>query len=442
MQEAYGELETNIEKNDFILNYPWGFPFLISPVIKYFDSNIVIIKIYIYLFFLSGLIVIFYMFRENRETALLTVLLISSSPYFWEFKNYILADIPNLFFVLLTLFISNRFIIKRKTIINEYFTCFIIGVLVYISYMMRNQSVVLLPTIILVQIIVFRRDLFSVKRMLMISVPLLVFLFFLFLSGVFIPIKSVTYLDQYANLQLGKTVSENIFYYLNIWKELFDTTLVINNFAAVFTGFFITFVFIGASTAVQQNILFIVFFIVSMVLVLISPFHQGVRYLIPLVPFFFYFFIIGFRYSVIHIYAGNKFKHLAYYSVTGVIILLSIATILLYSWQSSKSQQESEGPYKKTSIEMFSYIRNNSSANEIIGFCKPRAMLLYTGRNAVVPESWEECIDRETDYFVYYKKATIEQVPLDSIKGHTDNFHEVFRNGDFIVFKVWRPDSE
>jgi hypothetical protein len=28
---SYSELETSIKKNDFILNYPWGFPFLISP---------------------------------------------------------------------------------------------------------------------------------------------------------------------------------------------------------------------------------------------------------------------------------------------------------------------------------------------------------------------------------------------------------------------------
>jgi len=44
---------------------------------------------------------------------------------------------------------------------------------------------------------------------------------------------------------------------------------------------------------------------------------------------------------------------------------------------------------------MLSYIRNNSSKNEIIGFCKPRAMLLYTDRNAVIPTSYEECIKKE-----------------------------------------------
>ena len=437
----YSDLRASIEKNDFILNYPWGFPFLISPVIKYFDGSIIIVKIYIYLFFLLALIVIFYLFRKNRETALLTVLLVSSSPYFWEFKNNILADIPNLFFVLLTLFFTNRFLTERKTIINEYFTCFIIGLLIYISYMMRSQSIVLLPAVILVQVLIFRRDLFTLKRLLIILIPILVFLFFVILSGILIPVKPVTYLDQYANLQLGKTVWENISYYVNVWTELFATTDGINNFAAIFTGFFITFVLVGVSIALRQNILFVSFFSFSMMLVLITPFRQGVRYLVPLVPFFFYFFITGFRYAVYHIYRRKKFKHLVYYSVTGLIILLSVKSILVYSYQSITSPPEREGPYKKTSIEMFNYIRNISSKNEIIAFLKPRAMLLYTGRNCIVPLSYEECIDREVDYFVYYKNAinNIEQLTLESIESHKDSFLEIFRNDDFIVFKVKRP---
>lgn len=434
---TYDDLKSDLKRNDFILNYPWGFPVLISPVIKYFERNIVIIKMYIFLFFLLSLFILFYLFREDKEAALLTILFVSSSPFFWEFKNYILADIPNLFFVLLTLLVANRFLIKDKTIINEYFTCFIIGVLVYISFMIRNQSVVILPAIILTQIIMLRRHRINLKRILIISIPLAVFLFFLLVSTELIPIKSVTYLDQYAHEQFGKTVWGNIFYYLNVWKKLFATTEAINNVAEIFTGFFLTFVFIGAFSRVKQNILFLIFFGMTMILVLISPFYQGIRYLIPLVPFLFYFFITGFRYAVFHIYARSKFKQPAYYLVTGIIIFLSIQTTLVYSRQASISQQQVEGPYKKTSIEMFDYIRNNSAKNEMIGFCKPRAMLLYTGRNAVIPVSYDECIKRNISYLVYYKKTIVEQLPLDSVRSHPDNLRKVFSNDDFIVFRLY-----
>lgn len=433
----YDDLKSNLKRNDFILNYPWGFPFLISPVIKYFESNIVIIKLYIFLFFILSLCILFYLLREDKEAALLTILFVSSSPFFWEFKNYILADIPGLFFVLLTLLVANRFLIKDKTVVNEYFTCFNIGVLVYISFMIRNQSVVLLPAIMLTQIIMLPGHRINLKRMLLISIPVVVFLFFLFVSTKLIPIKSVTYLDQYAHLQFGKTVWRNIFYYLNVWKELFATTDVINKVAEVFTGFFLTFVFIGAFTRVKQNMLFLIFFGMTMILVLISPFYQGMRYLIPLVPFLFYFFITGFRYAVFHIYAGNKFRQPAYYVVAGMIIFLSIKTTLVYSYQASISQQQAEGPYKKTSIEMFDYIRNSSAKNEMIGFCKPRAMLLYTGRNAVIPVSYDECIKRNISYLVYYKKTRVEQLPMDSVKSHAGNLHKVFGNDDFIVFRLY-----
>ena len=439
---SYTELERNIKRNDFILNYPWGFPVLISPLIAYFETNIIVIKIYIYLFFILSLIVLFYLFREEKETALITILMLSSCPFFWDFKNYILADIPNLFFVLLTLLVANRLLIKGHAIINIYFTYFITGVLVFMSYMIRNQSLVILPAIVLVQLVKFRRDLFSLKSLLQMVIPPLIFLLLLFVSNQLIRVKSVTYLDQYANFDLGKTVLNNIFYYLKAWQELFAITDIIKNVNTIFTAFFLAFALIGAVATAKKNMLFIVFFGISMSLVLISPFYQGVRYLIPLVPFLFYFFVTGFRYVIFHIHAKNKFKQAAYYSVIGIIIFLSITTISVYTYQSLASRQEAEGPYKKASVAMLNYIKNNTNKNEMIGFCKPRAMLLYTGRNAVIPTSYDECIRKKIDYLVYYKNAIAEQLPKDSIESHQNDFSEVFKNVDFIVFKKLRTHSQ
>ena len=431
----YSNLRSDIKRNDFILNYPWGFPVLISPLIKYFDSNIIIIKMYVYLFFLASLFVLFRLLRDDKETALLTILLLASSTYFWDFKNYILADIPNLFFVLLTLLVTNRYLIKDKKINNDYFTSLIIGALIFLTYMVRNQSLVLLPSVMIVQFIKLRKDLFTAKSLLLIFLPGLVFLSLLYIFNQIIPIKPVTYLNQYAQLSLGKTVWNNFFYYLKAWQELFAITDIIKHVNTAFTTFFLVFAFIGATITAKKNMLFIAFFVVSISLVLISPFYQGIRYLIPLVPFVFYFFITGIRYLIFHIGIKNKFKQMAYYSIIGFIIFLSIKTISVYTYQSSSSGQEAEGPYKKTSVAMFNYIKNNTTKNEIIGFCKPRAMLLYTGRNAVIPASYEECIRKKIDYLVYYKDAIAEQLPQDSIKNHQNDFNEVFRNDDFIVFK-------
>ncbi len=439
---SYSALRSDIKRNDFILNYPWGFPLLISPVIKYFDSNIIVIKIYVYLFFLASLFVLFFLFIDDKEKALLTILFLASSTYFWDFKNYILADIPNLFFVLLTLLVANRYLIKDKKINNDYFTSLIIGALIFLTYIIRNQSLVLLPSVMIVQFIKLRKDLFRAKSLLLIFLPGLVFLSLLFMFNQLIPIKPVTYLDQYAQLSLGKTVWNNFFYYLKAWQELFAITDVIKDVNTAFTIFFLVFAFIGATITAKKSLLFITFFVVSISLVLISPFYQGIRYLIPLVPFVFNFFITGIRYIIFHIDTKNKFKQAAYYSVIGFIIFLSIKTISVYTYQSSKSEQEAEWPYKKTSLAMFSFIKNNTNKYEIIGFCKPRAMLLYTGRNAVIPVSYEDCIRKKIDYLVYYKNALAEQLPQDSINSHRNDFSEVFRNNDFVVYKIGNPASQ
>ena len=269
-------------------------------------------------------------------------------------------------------------------------------------------------------------------------IPPLMFLSLLFVTNQLIRVKSVTYLNQYLNLESVKTIWNNIFYYLKAWKELFAITDIIKNINSIFTAFFLAFAFAGAIATAKKNILYIVFFGVSMLLVLISPFYQGVRYLIPLVPFLFYFFITGFRYVIFHINIKNKFKLPACYSMIGFIIFLSITTISIYTYQSLTSRQEGEGPYKKTSVAMLSFIKSNTNKNEIIGFCKPRAMLLYTGRNAVIPASYDECVRKKIDYLVYYKNAIAEQLPRDSIGSHQKDFSEVFRNVDFIVFKKLR----
>jgi len=80
----YNNLKEHIEKTDYTLNYPAGYPILLAPFIKSFDSNIKILKYYTYLFFILSLIFIFLLLKKNKEFALLTVLLISCNPFFWE----------------------------------------------------------------------------------------------------------------------------------------------------------------------------------------------------------------------------------------------------------------------------------------------------------------------------------------------------------------------
>ena len=45
---SYSDLEANIKKNDFILNYPWGFPFLIARPSLHTSTTISLLSKYIF----------------------------------------------------------------------------------------------------------------------------------------------------------------------------------------------------------------------------------------------------------------------------------------------------------------------------------------------------------------------------------------------------------
>jgi len=358
----------------------------------------------------------------------------ASSPYFWEFKNYLLADFPNLCFVLLGLYLIKS-TLSGKYIFNSYFSWFLTGLVIFISYMMRNQSIVLLPTLLAAQLITFQKSFFNVKRLAVLLIPFVTFFVFLYLSKALIPVKPVSYLNQYAHLDLQKTILNNLEYYLKIWRELFSTTQVINKYTAVFTWVLIAFAVVGLFTSAKKNSLYVVFFCLSIGIVLVSPFYQGVRYLIPLVPFFFYFFIKGFGYLIFLINIPLFVKNISYSLVLGGFLFLSVKTIFSYSLSAMHTEQEWEGPYKKTSVEMFDFIARHTRKTDLIGFWKPRAMLLYSGRNSIVPFSYQDCVRRKADYYVYYPKG-YDQLAESEMNTHSEYFEQIFGNSDFVIFKL------
>ncbi len=105
---SFDDLIFHIKHTKYILNYPWGYPMLLAPVIEHFETNINFLKMYTYCFFIISFIFIYLFFRNNdKEMALLTILMISVNPYFWEFKNNILADFSNLLFTYIALYLIN-----------------------------------------------------------------------------------------------------------------------------------------------------------------------------------------------------------------------------------------------------------------------------------------------------------------------------------------------
>jgi len=434
----FDRLKEQIEKNDFILNYPWGYPLLLSPLIEYFNGNLNILKYYTYAFFILSLVFIFFLFRENKAFSLLTIILLAANPYFWELKNDLLADFPNLCFTFLSLLTIHHVIIRKKTIINDYFSGFLIGLTVFLSFIMRNQSLILIPVLLVSQMMIYKKDAFKTTLLFKIITPYLTFILLMYLLFLIIPLKSTSYSVQYnfSIVFILNTIWLNVFYYLNVWSELFRHIFLIHHFSEIFTGMVIFIAIIGFARSIKSEYLIILFFIFSLALFLITPFYQGIRYVLPIIPVFIYLFVKGLAYvsEMLH----HKYGRYIFTFTLTVLVLLSFKSIITFSYNHYRSPETMAGPYEDESLEMFVYLKENTDRNDIIGFWKPRVMLLYTERNSVVLQTVNQCSERNVDLLVCYKYATQDQIPLDTITNYPDLFVNEFRNENFAIFRVNR----
>ena len=432
----YKGLQENMNRNEFVLNYPWGFPFVLAPVIGSFDTDPVLIKEYVFLFFVVSLILVYFLFRKEPEYALFTVLLLATNPYFWYFKNHLFADFPNLCFVLFSLALIQKFIVGKKQFINSYLDNCLVGLTVFISFSMRTQSIMLLITLLIMQVYYFRKELLRPKIMIAALLPYVVFFILNFLMNKLIPIPSVSYREAYEDAPLLDTIWNNIFYYTNVWKALVSDIKDLGQVDGIVAGVFILLFLVGISIKWRDNLLYIVFIICSFAPLFIAAFYQGLRYLIPVVPFFFYFMVKGAFYLTTSLYQkrGNR---IAYFFV-GLFAFFSLRSIALLSYTNYYTPFLMEGPYQPASLKLFEFLKQNTAKQDLIGFWKPRAMLLYSGRNSIVPRSYAECIVRNANYYVYYRNAGYDQIALDSLTLYPGRFTNIYEDEDFKVFKVVR----
>src|SRR3989442_13564938 len=90
--------------------HPPGFPLLLAPVIKGFGLKLRPMKVLVIGLFVGALLVMVALFRGDLPPPYMAALVLVTglNPFFWEFKDQVLSDIPFLFFVLLSLYLFTR----------------------------------------------------------------------------------------------------------------------------------------------------------------------------------------------------------------------------------------------------------------------------------------------------------------------------------------------
>ncbi len=418
------------------LLYPWGFPILLSSIYYAFGLNIFAMKVFTNIFFIFSLITVFFTFRGKIGSFqnFMIILLISLNPYFFNFKESIVSDIPFMFFSLCTIFLIQKILIADKVILNYFISYSLIGIFIFISFSIRSSGIILLTTLFTVQY--FEKAYSSINitvlhwRNAIHLLPYLVFLILTVSLGEILPNKA-TYPDQLSLITI-KGIEGNIHYYSKLMSVFFSIPL--NNFGQIVYCVTIPFVLLGVFKRVKDNYIYFIFSIFTVTLYIIWPGVQGLRFLFPIIPFYLFFLFVGLNEIKLSVRLFNMLKpiRINLSLIFGISLILIFGIFVLNKTYQTISLQEKiiNGPYSNDSLELFNYITSNTDKDDAIVFFKPRVMLLYTGRKSIRLGNFFQIKNSDAKYIVCRRNANLDLL----IQNHQETAEKIFENNTFCLY--------
>jgi len=426
--------------------YPWGFPLLLSPIYSIFGMNIFAMKIYVSLFFLLSLPVIFLLFEKKLgyTQTLLLVSVFALNPYFFYFKDSVLSDIPFFLFSLFSIFLIQQIVIEKNIWVNKFVSYSLIGFFMFFPYLIRSQGILLIPTLLVCQYIsnggAFKHVLISYLRSNKLEfIPYIIFTILVVIINNLFPNGGSAYLKHLFSGLTPTSVTRNINYYSVLISTFFGYLPI----PKVFFAITIPFTALGIIKNVKKDYLYLVYIFFTFLLFIFWPYHQGLRFIFPILPFYMYFFLMGLSKISTSLFISGKFNPIKRNLVNIVAIILilgscrSIVTTCFY-YNIFNNPNIIEGPYTVESSEMFAYISKNTSEEDIIIFRKPKVMTLYANRMSKNIVNFDQIKESKADYFVYSEhfKNSYSQSIVFQIENYKEMFKLVFKNNKFTIYKI------
>jgi hypothetical protein len=397
--------------------YPWGFPVLLSGVYSLFGLDIQAMKLFTSMFFLFSLALIYLLFRGRLSFAqnFLIVLMLGIDPVFFEAKNDVLSDFPFMFFTLLTLLIMQRSLIDRKPIISSRGDNALIGAGMFLSYAVRANGIILLPTLLLVQIMErgrtsrYRRPAWSMSPFL----PYAAFLILLFVLDSLLP-SSSSYTDQLGDMGM-QSVVRNILLYGVMPVDFFTKSMGPPLSILGKILFLVSFpaLCLGLYRCGREHYLYFVFSGLFMSLLILWPGIQGPRYIFPVIPFYLFFIFQGMDEAAASISLpfprrDPLLKPAVVFGLVSVFIFGITVSLQAYHTATHRGEMP-DGPYTRDSTALFQYISCQTRTQDVIIFSKPRAMWLFTRRKAIRLTSLDDIMVSRAKYIACRRDDAVDR---------------------------------
>lgn len=428
--------------------YPPVFPFILSVIYALFGVNFVAMKMMLIGFFISSLVVLKMILEKHISSTLIisVALFLGVNPELWEFKDRILSEFPFLFFALLTLLLMQLNDVKRT-----YVYAIFLGITMYFSYGIREIALVLPLTLITYELWHYRK--ISTYTMITIGLfALLVTTQKLALGASSTPPDLTQQLD--LMMESGSTIP-NTFSYINISPEnifkqgeryFWSTYRILQIKHLPYSGHLYLFVNILVLTG-YLSLLFKkvrvteIYFMGYLCALLLFAGFEGFRYLLPILPFYFLYLVIGFLKLI------SALPSLLKYALSALI--LAIVFVNFTGFLNKETSLLEVNKRSPKIDQLHSYVSDHTHKTDVLVCINPRVVSFFTQR----PASTYPFSKGDPEWFMNYLRAIkarylITEIDISTKSLHKkqeidllfdkypDRFIQVFNNSSFQVYHI------
>jgi len=197
------------------------------------------------------------------------------------------------------------------------------------------------------------------------------------------------------------------------------------------------FVIVSAIKRRSRDLPIYAFSLATVAVFILWPERQGLRFIYPILPFLLLFAFDGMNLATARLRAD--WRKPTGRVLTGfwlLLIVVSFGVSFGYARDNLSSDRATNGPFDSVSAEMFAFLREKTPAESIVVFFKPRALRLFTDRDAFMTDL---CADLpKGDYLSLSEKAGDNgQIAPEKIANCTGvKLEKVFNNKRFTVYKI------
>ena len=389
--------------------YPNGFPLLLSPIFKFLGLNFIAMKFFCSLFLIFSIPLLYFVFLPfvSRRIYLYSLIIIFAfNSEIIAFCDTIQSDLPFLFFTLLSFLLMQ----KKVNLINQ----ILLGFCIFYSYLTRDIGICLIPALIVKRICDVKIRESSQKDILMYLSPILIFGLLILLNTIYMPKGGGNLFELFFH----KINYIQIKFFIVYYGELI-TVFLFKKRQLLLLLPIIPFIMLGIIKDWKRHIHFVVYLLSYFLILFIWPFTQGLRFIIPVLPFIVFFLLKGVYYFLDVLKLPFEKSILLISFFLGFYFSMNYTEINYFRFYYTN---ESYNPEMQS---VYKFIGENVKKDVVIGFFKPRALRLYTGNNSIFVDI-EHFPNSDATYMLVNK-----EVDSDSI----NRFSKIYETKNYILVK-------